>query len=449
MLSVVTIVGRPNVGKSTLFNRLTNSKAALVLDVPGTTRDRNYGFGEIEGKFYILVDTAGITGEKANDILIINQVDKAIYNAKIILFLVDARIGLNPQDLDLAKKLRKFNKKVILVINKIDGVNLDLGRIDFFKLGFENCIEISAKSNRGINNLKTNLMIFLNKEISNNDDINNINQENFNYVDHIKVTIVGQPNVGKSTLINNILGEDRVVVLDSPGTTRDSIYIPTQFGKQKYVLIDTAGVRRKSRIKDTLEKFSVIKTLQAIHDSEITVLLIDAYKGIVDQDLKLIECIVASGKSLVLALNKWDLIYKEEQLKLLKRIHQQLGFINFTKPITISGLHGIGIKKIFQAILKTFKSAIQEIPTNKLTLLLEQAIAEHQPPLSKGRRIKLRYAHLGGHFPFRIIIHGNQVNNLPLHYKKYLSNFYREKLKLEGTVVEIILKNSDNPYLAK
>lgn len=214
-------------------------------------------------------------------------------------------------------------------------------------------------------------------------------------------------------------------------------------------MIDTAGVRRKSRVKDTLEKFSVIKTLQAINDSEITVLLIDACKGIVDQDLKLIECIVTSGKSLVLAVNKWDLIHKEEQSKLLKRIQQQLGFINFIKPITISGLYGIGIKKIFQAILKTFKSAIQEIPTNKLTLLLEQAIAEHQPPLSKGRRIKLRYAHLGGHFPFRIIIHGNQVNNLPLQYKKYLSNFYREKLQLEGTVVEIIPKNSDNPYLVK
>ena len=446
MLPVVTIIGRPNVGKSTLFNRLTKSKAALVVDLPGTTRDRNYGFGKIGEHSYIVVDTAGINDEAEQNKVIITQIKKAIVEAKIILFVVDAAMGLMPEDLELAAKLRKFSKKVILVINKIDGINMDVAGIDFFRLGFNNVIEISAKANRGINQLGER---FIN-EFDNNSEIIELSHnknENNNDNEYIKVAIVGQPNVGKSTLINNILGEERVVVFDSPGTTRDSIYIPTQFGKHKYMLIDTAGVRRRARIKETIEKFSVIKTLQAIDNAQIVVLLIDATKGIVEQDLKLVECVVTAGRSLVLAINKWDAINKENQKKLQKNIKDELHFIDFIKPVSISALYGTGVKKIFYEILKAFESATMPVATNKLTLLLEQAIVEHQPPLSKGRRIKLRYAHLGGHLPFRIIIHGTQAESLPFHYKKYLSSFYREKLQLQGTVVDIILKNSDNPYV--
>jgi len=449
MLPVVTIIGRPNVGKSTLFNRLTKSKAALVVDLPGTTRDRNYGFGKIGEQSYIIVDTAGIHDNVEQNKIMIHQVEKAIVEAQIILFVVDAAAGLMSEDLELSAKLRKFSKKIILVINKIDGVNMDLVKIDFFRLGFNNIIEISAKANRGINKLADQ---FINEfKINNSNDINNeiVCSEIDNSADDgsIKVAIVGQPNVGKSTLVNNILGEERVVVFDSPGTTRDSIYIPTQFGMRKYMLIDTAGVRRKARVKETVEKFSVIKTLQAINDAQVVILLIDAQKGIVEQDLKLVDCIVTAGRSLVLAVNKWDSITKEDQKKLQKNIRDELHFVDFIKPVPISALYGTGIKKVFHAVLSAFESATMPVPTNKLSLLLEEAIAEHQPPLSTGRRIKLRYAHLGGHLPFRVIIHGTQVESLPLHYKKYLSSFYREKLQLHGTVVHIILKNSDNPYV--
>ncbi len=442
MLPVVAIIGRPNVGKSTLFNRLTKSKAALVVDLPGVTRDRNYGFGKIGEHSYVLVDTAGVTDDIEQNTVVIKQINKAIVEAHIILFIVDAQAGLMPLDLDLAKQLRKFSKKIVLVINKIDGVNTNLAITDFFNLGFDKIAEISAKANRGINKLAE---IFINEF-----DVHCKNIEPEVLVENapIKVAIIGQPNVGKSTLINKILGEERVVVEDNPGTTRDSIYIPKRIGNQEYVLIDTAGVRRKSRVKETIEKFSVIKTLQAIEDAHVVVLLIDPQKGLVEQDLKLIENIITVGRSLVLAINKWDSISKDNQNKLQKTIHQELTFINFIKPITISALYGNGIKKLFHEINLAFGSATKVVPTNKLSLLLEQAVSGHQPPLSSnGKRIKLRYAHLGGHLPFRIIIHGNQVDKLPSQYKKYLSSFFREQLQLHGTVVNIELKKTDNPYI--
>ena len=447
MLPIVTIIGRPNVGKSTLFNCLTNTKAALVFDLPGTTRDRNYGVGKLEQGSYILVDTAGIDEDFNKDLLISKQVKTAINEANLILLVVDAKAGLVADDLVLAKQLRKFSKKIILVINKIDGVNIDAVKLDFFALGFENIILLAARTNRGINNLKSQIQ---DHWIQTRSLLDNGSSEliiNNNENNKIKVAIVGQPNVGKSTLINTILGEERVVVFDSPGTTRDSIYIPTKIGRQEYLLIDTAGVRRKAKIKQTLEKFSVIKTLQAINDAQVVLLLLDATKGVVEQDLKLIDFVINAGRSLVIAFNKWDLIQINEQQKLTKKLKAQLGFVDFIEPISISALQATKIKKIFTAIVKAHNSATLDVPTNKLSLLLEQAIAEHQPPLSKGRRIKLRYAHLGGHLPFKIIIHGTQVDSLPLSYKKYLSNFYREKLQLEGTVVHIVTKNTDNPYV--
>jgi GTP-binding protein len=443
MVPIITIIGRPNVGKSTLFNRLTRSKSALVVDLPGTTRDRNYGFGKIGEKSYIVVDTAGITDDVEQNKIVIKQINKAIVEAQVVLFVVDARAGLMPADLDVAKQLRKFNKKIILVVNKIDGVNVDTVSSDFFSLGFSKTIEISAKANKGINKLASE---FINEFI--NELELDVTYELENQDSYIKVAIVGQPNAGKSTLINNILGEERVIVQDSPGTTRDSIYIPTKIGRYKYMLIDTAGVRRKARVKETIEKFSVLKTLQAIEDAQVVVLLIDAQKGIVEQDLKLVSSIIEAGRSLVLAINKWDSISKDSQNKLQKNIERELSFINFIKPMPISALHGSGIKKMFFAVVEAFESATKSVVTNKLSLLLEQAVAEHQPPLSSnGKRIKLRYAHLGGHLPFKIIIHGNQVNRLPDHYKKYLSSFFRERLQLQGTVVNIELKKSDNPYV--
>jgi GTPase len=437
MLPVVTIVGRPNVGKSTLFNRLTKSRSALVMDLPGTTRDRNYGLGKIGEYSYLIVDTAGINDE------IDSQSKKAIIESKIVLLVVDAHSGLMASDYNIINQVRKFNKKIILVINKIDGVNLSLVINDFFNLGCEQIMQISAKANKGINKLAEAFIEQL--ELNNNktpqDTINCITNK-------IKVAIVGQPNVGKSTLINYLLQEDRVIVQDTPGTTRDSIYVDAKIGTDYYTLIDTAGVRRKARVKETLEKFSVIKTLQAIEDASVVILLIDATKGIVEQDLKLVGSIIDFGRSLVIAINKLDLISKEEQNKLQKNLNQELSFINFIKPCVISALHGRGIKHMFKLVAAAYESATKSINTNKLSLLLEQAVALHQPPLSSnGKRIKLRYAHLGGHLPFRVIIHGNQVKCLPNHYKKYLSSFFREKLELCGTMVNIELKQSNNPYI--
>lgn len=439
MLPVVTIIGRPNVGKSSLFNRLTNSKTALVIDVPGTTVDRNYGIGNINDHSYIVIDTAGIQYDNKQNSVIIKQVHTAIKEAQVVLFVVNAQEGLATEDLEIAKLLRKFDKKVILVINKIDKVNPDIAPNDFFCLGFASVVQISAKANKRIAILVNEFITEL--------KVDEASQE-FSNINSIKVAIVGQPNVGKSTLVNNILKEERVIVQDKPGTTRDSIYINTCINKQEYTLIDTAGVRRKAKVKDILEKFSVIKTLEAIYDAEVVVLLIDAVKGVVDQDLKLVENVVNAGKSLVIAVNKFDSINKEQQKMLLKSIDKKLEFINFIKPINISALYGRGIKKLFAAILTTFKSSTIKVTTNKLSTLLEQAIAAHQPPVAANhRRIKLRYAHLGGHSPFTVVVHGNQVDKLPESYKKYLSNFFRTNLGLQGTIVKVELKKSENPYI--
>lgn len=437
MLPVVTIIGRPNVGKSSLFNRLTNSRAALVLDVPGTTVDRNYGIGKIDEQHYIVVDTAGIEYDIKQNPVIIKQIHAAIIEAQVVLFVVDAQEGLTIEDIQIAKLLRKFSKKITLVINKIDKVNPDIAANDFFSLGFNSIIKISAKANKKITTLVNEFITQL--------KIDGAPQEPLN---SIKVAIIGQPNVGKSTLINNILKEDRLVVQDKPGTTRDSIYINTCIDQQLYTLIDTAGVRHKAKVKDILEKFSVIKTLEAIYDAQVVVLLIDAIKGVVEQDLKLVENIVNAGRSLVIAVNKFDSVNKEQQRMLAKSINRKLEFINFIKPINISALHGRGIKKLFAAILTTFKSSTIKVTTNKLSKLLERAILEHQPPVAtNGRRIKLRYAHLGGHSPFTVVVHGNQVDKLPENYKKYLSNFFRNNLDLQGTIVKVELKKSENPYI--
>ena len=447
MLPVVTIIGRPNVGKSTLFNRLTNTKDALVVDLPGTTRDRNYGIGNIGNQQYILIDTPGVDNQIDHKDPITSQVKKAIIDSQIILFIVDASAGIMAGDLDLSKRLRKFSKKVILVVNKIDGVNTNLA-LDFFKLGFNNVVQISAKANRGINNLINELINYSDSELFLDiDNTKNLSHIDFGLEESIKVAIVGQPNVGKSTLINTILGEERVVVFDNPGTTRDSISISTIFGKHKYTLIDTAGVRKKGKVKETLEKFSIIKTMESIKKASVVILLIEAKKGLVEQDFKLIDFIFKSGRSLVFAINKWDTINKIDQKKLLLNIKKDLIPIDFVNPTPIVAVKGTGIKKLFKEIILAFKSANLAVSTNKLNLLLQEAIASNQLPLSKGRRIKLRYAHLGGYLPFRIIVHGTQAESLPDHYKKYLSNFFRQALQLYGTVVHIILKNSKNPYV--
>jgi len=443
MYPVIAIVGRPNVGKSTLFNILTKSRSAIVADQPGLTRDRQYGIGKYNNKEFIIIDTGGI-GDKQDEIdnLMAQQTILAIEEADVIVFIVDAKAGLTAADELLVQRLRTYSKKVFLVLNKIDGLDQDLVTSEFYSLGFGTPIPIAAAHNRGIKQLLTTVLADFPEEMT--------TEEKQSEQQGIKVAIVGRPNVGKSTLINKILGERRVTVFDKPGTTRDSIFIPFQRNGKQYTLIDTAGVRRRSKITDTVEKFSVIKTLQAIENCNVVVFLIDGREKIAEQDLKLLSFILDAGKAIVIAVNKWDSLSSTEKELNKKELQRRLTFIDYAKWHFISALHGTGVKNLFTDINKVYQAAYKQIDTNKLTKLLIQAQEKYQPPLIKGRRLKLRYAHLGGHNPPIIVIHGNQaILALPYPYKRYLERFYRQHLKLEGTPIRIELNASENPYVKK
>lgn len=443
MLPVIAIVGRPNVGKSTLFNALTNTRDALVVDLPGTTRDRQYGEAKVGDKSYIVIDTGGVGGTSQEvDDAVTKQSWQAIEQADIVLFMVDGQAGITARDLDFAKQLRKIVKPKYLVVNKTDGVDLQVALAEFYRLGFGDPVPIAASQKRGINKLAE---LFL-KDIP----ANAVADEDVaTRYPGIRVAIVGQPNVGKSTLVNRILGEDRVVVSPISGTTRDSIFIPFTRDGHEYTLIDTAGVRRKSKIDNTVEKFSVVKTLQAIEASNVVVLLIDAQRGVTDQDLHLLDFVVESGRALVVAINKWDGLTIEEKEDIKKVLGYELQFVDFAIKHFISALHGSGVGNLFDSIQRAYESAMRIIPTSELTDMLEEIVKAHQPPLVHGRRIKLRYAHSGGHNPPRIIIHGNQTDHVPLSYKRYMEKAFIERLKLEGTPVAIQFKTGANPYEGK
>ena len=433
MIPVIAIVGRPNVGKSTLFNCLTQSRDAMVADIPGITRDRIYGRGRVGDKPYIIIDTGGIgIDEEGVDELTAKQADQAISESNIILFVVDARAGLMPADKAIAKKLRKLNKDLILVINKSEGLDQDELDAEFDKLGFKNKINISASHRENINNLVEKF-----PEAEETLDEKEMG---------VKVAIVGKPNVGKSTLVNRILGEERVIVFDSPGTTRDSIYIPFERNNKKYTLIDTAGVRRKSHIKEAIEKISVVKTLQAIEEAHVVLFLVDARTNLTEQDLGLLGFILSLGKALVIAINKWDGLEKYDREQIKNKLDRKLVFIDFAEIKFISALHGTGVGELFGDIKRAYDSAMKDMPTPLLTKILEKAVIKHQPPLVGGRRIKLRYAHAGGHNPPLIIIHGTQTEKLPDSYRRYLSGVYRKALKLIGTPVQISFKEGANPF---
>ncbi len=442
MYPVVAIVGRPNVGKSTLFNVLTQSRDALVVDLPGTTRDRQYGEGKVGDKKYIVIDTGGIGGtDQVVDDDVTKQSWLAIEEADVILFMVDGQTGITNLDLVFAKQLRKVAKPVHLVINKIDGLDVQLTLSEFFSLGFDNPVAIAASQKRGVSKLiEQSLAAY--PSVEETDEANDSSPG-------IRVAFVGQPNVGKSTLVNRILGEERVIVSDLAGTTRDSIFIPFERDGQQYTLIDTAGVRRKARVKETVEKFSVVKTLQSIEAANVVVLMIDAKKGVTDQDLSLLDFIVESGRALVIAINKWDDVSPEEREAVKKPLGYRLQFVEFAIQHFISALHGSGVGNIFTSIQKAYNSAMKELPTPLLTRILEEIVAAHQPPLAQGRRIKLRYAHSGGHNPPRIIIHGNMTAHVPESYKRYMIKAFIDKLKLQGTPVVVQFKTGENPYEGK
>ncbi|MDI1351541.1 MAG: ribosome biogenesis GTPase Der [bacterium] len=439
MIPVIALVGRPNVGKSTLFNRITKTQDALVADFPGLTRDRQYGEAQFDDKAFIVVDTGGIgVDDIAVDNLMSKQSAVALHEADVVLFIVDGRSGLTGIDQNIANNLRKLGKNIHLVVNKTEGLDDDIACSDFQSLGINEVHSISAAHGSGIASLLEIILAPFAAEVE---------APVFDQV--LKIAFAGRPNVGKSTLINRILGEERVVVYDMPGTTRDSISIPFERDDQRYILIDTAGVRRKARIGEKIEKFSVIKTLQAIKESNVCLQLLDANEGITDQDMNLLGFIIESGKALVIAINKWDGLDEEHKERVKDELSRRLHFANFAKIRFISALHGSGVGGLFNDIKEAFASATQSFSTPKLTRLLQDISTKHTPPCVNGRRIKLRYAHIGGHNPPIIIIHGNQLNSLPESYKRYLNNEFIKHLGLVGTPLKIEFKGGDNPFAEK
>ncbi len=439
MLPVVAIVGRPNVGKSTLFNRLTRTRDAVITDFPGTTRDRQFGEVHLDHRHFIIIDTGGITAEKDEvDQLITRQALQAIQDADKVLFVVDGKSGMTPEDKAIAHSLRRSGKTIILAVNKTENVDPSIGVADAFELGMGKPCAIAAAHGTGISQLLEKLF----------PEPNEKPKEEIDEKSGIKLAIIGRPNVGKSTLTNRMLGEERVIVHDSPGTTRDSIYIPLERFDKKYTLIDTAGVRKRGKVRssEVPEKFSVVKTLQSIESANVVLFVIDARIAVSEQDMKLLGFVLECGKALVIAINKWDGMTEDARDHARNTIDRQLDFVKFARIHFISALHGSGVGNLFESIDEAYESATRKLSTPEVTRLLQKAIEQHSPPLARGRRIKMRYAHPGGYNPPVIIIHGNQLNDLPESYRRYLASFFQTKLKLYGTPVKIEFKTTVNPF---
>lgn len=571
-MKVVALVGCPNVGKSTLFNRLTKTRDALVADFPGLTRDRKYGRALYDGREYIVIDTGGIAedAEQPSDLTqrMTSQALLAIDECDLVLFMVDARAGILPGDYIVADYIRKSGKPCAIVANKVDGMDQDIAGTDFYALGLGEVYQTAVVHGRGVNILLDEVIApvlreegplesdipdtqeyeesddlgedefglsemaksahnkaMLRGELETDDDdaepaatddlanaaLNELLEEQaeavaaklrepdseweqgFEFLDNvpvdytgggydwhafreaqrthakgemteaekaqaaestktpfadlpIKFALVGKPNVGKSTLTNRMLGEERVVVADMPGTTRDSIYIPLERNGQKYIVIDTAGVRKRRKVNEAIEKFSIVKTLKAIEDCNVAILVIDAREHITDQDLSLLSFILDSGRSLVIAVNKWDGLTTEFKDEIKKELDLRLGFVDFARVHFISALHGTGVGNLFDSINEAYESATRRNSSSTLNRVLQAATQEHEPPVSGGRRIKLKYAHAGGYNPPRIIIHGNKVSKMPDSYKRYLINCYRKSLGIMGSPIILEFKEGENPY---
>ena len=439
MIPVIALIGRPNVGKSTLFNVLTRSRDAIVANEPGLTRDRQYGVGERAGKTFIVVDTGGLSGEKQDlDDLMARQTRLAMEEADEIVFLVDAQDGLTNGDRLIAELVRKSGKSCHLVVNKVDGINPDQAQSDFYALGFNHLQSISAAHRKGTSALLDDLLAPYPAL-----------EEPQESVSGPLIAVIGRPNVGKSTLINRLVGEERVVAFDQPGTTRDTIEVPFERHGKPYTLIDTAGVRRRGKVRAAIEKFSVIKALEAIEKSQVVILVVDAREGLTDQDLTLLGYVVNSGRALVIAVNKWDGLDVEQREQNRSTLERRLSFVQFAARHFISARHGTGVGELMSSVDQAYASAYRDLNTRYLTDLLEEAVFKHSPPLHHGRRVKLRYAHQGGRNPPVIVIHGNQTQHLPDAYLRYLTNFFITRLKLKGTPLRIELKAGKNPFAGK
>jgi GTP-binding protein len=442
VLPVIALVGRPNVGKSTLFNALTRSRDALVADMPGVTRDRHYGVCRTGERPFVVVDTGGLSGvEEGIDALTAQQVRLAIDEAQVLVFVVDARDGLLSQDRHILDELRRSGKPIIAAVNKTDGLDEENALAEFAVFGIAKTLPLSAAHNRGTEDLIAAALPLLpedtHEELAPDDE------------GSIRVAIVGRPNAGKSTLINRLLGEDRLIVSDVAGTTRDPIRVPLERDGKRYTLIDTAGVRRKARVDEGIEKFSVIKTLQSMAAAQVVVVMIDARENLADQDLTLIGHAIDEGRALVIAVNKWDGMdtYQREQCQ--RALERRLVFVNWAKQVFISALHGSGLRELMRAIVRAHTSATRELGSSDLTRTLERAYESYQPPLVRGHAPKLRFAHPGGSNPPTIIIHGSRTKHIAPAYRRYLENFFRQRYKMEGTPIRIEFRDGENPFAGK
>lgn len=505
-MKVIALVGCPNVGKSTLFNRLTKTRDALVADFPGLTRDRKYGRAMYDGREYVIIDTGGIAEDNTDQPEELTkrmtaQALQAIDESDLVLYMVDARAGIMPGDYKVADYIRRSNKKCAVVANKVDGLDPETAGAEFYALGLGEVYQTAVVHGRGVSILLEEVVAPvlreegpLDSDLPPEDEDENPFakhsewEEGYEFLDNVpadkegggfnwhefrekqraqqkgenqaeetqdvrpfadlpvKFAIVGKPNVGKSTLTNRMLGEERVIVADHPGTTRDSIYIPLERDGKKYIAIDTAGVRKRRKVSDAIEKFSIVKTLKAIEDCNVALLVIDARNHVTDQDLSLLSFIIDSGRSLVIAVNKWDGLDVSVKDEIKIELNQRLGFVDFARVHFISALHGTGVGNLFESIDEAYDSATRRHSSSLLNRILRAAVEEHEPPIYAGRRIKLKFAHAGGYNPPRIIIHGNKVSKVPDAYKRYLINCYRKSLEIMGSPVILEFREGENPF---
>lgn len=436
MLPVVALVGRPNVGKSTLFNVLTGTRDAIVADVPGLTRDRQYGFGRVGPVPCVLIDTGGLIENPSGiEAQMRAQSEQAVAEADRVVFVVDARAGLTPQDRFVARELRRCGKPVTVALNKAEGLDSELAAAEFHALGFAELLAISASHSQGCETLMAQVLSGLEPAPPAERDR-----------EAVRIAVIGRPNVGKSTLVNRLLGEERVIASDQPGTTRDSILVPFERDGRRFVLIDTAGVRRRARVADVVERASVAKTLQAIDEAHVVILVLDAHDTVAEQDASVLGIALERGRALIIAVNKWDGIATEQRETIHRQLALKLDFVPFVPLHFISARHGTGVGELVRATLRAYDAAMREMPTRELTRTLEHAITAHQPPLVRGRRIKLRYAHQGGRNPPRVVIHGNQTASVPGAYTRYLTNVFRKRFDLFATPVVVEYRTDQNPY---
>ncbi len=439
MLPVIAIVGRPNVGKSTLFNTLTQTRDAIVADVPGVTRDRQYGYGKLGRVPYVCIDTGGLVENPSGmDALMRIQTEHAIKEADRLVFVADARTGLTPQDQFFARELRKSGKPVFLAVNKAEGLEAAIAAADFHSMGLGEPHAIAATHGYGCEDLMDLVLEGFEAPPPEDEEPDD---------GRIRIAVIGRPNVGKSTLINRLIGEERVITSDVAGTTRDSILVPFERDGRAFTLIDTAGVRRRAKIDNEVESLSVSKTLQAIAEAHVVVMVVDAQDSIGEQDASVLGLALSRGRALILAVNKWDNIPMEQREDIRRLLTLKIHFVPFAPLHFVSARHGTGVGELVGSMVRAYEAAMRQMKTPMLTKVMEEAMVQHQPPIVRGRRIRLRYAHQGGRNPPRIVVHGSQAAHVPESYKRYLANVFRDRFDLFATPVAVEFRSDVNPFV--